>query len=375
MSASLELSDSLQEVVYGNERPSADELPALRARWVREAAERYVAGSPHYQRVAAAAGFSPELVVAEADLGAVPVLPVRLFKRQDVSIVAPDTRNYRCQSSGTQGERSEVWRDESTMEAFAASLLHAAVHLLGLSGRAVVHALSPPPDESVTWFAQIVELMSLPYETWFHVHDGVLDWRAVIDGLQRPVDDRQMIVVGAPFYVQELAEKIRRERIEISLEDGLVLTGGGWKTTGLAATLTRSELGDLISATLGLGPDRLRDMFNMVELNSVLMDCELGAKHAPPWLTVHARQPRDMRPLVDGEAGMLSFLDPTATSYPAFVLSDDLGTVRSSCPCGRPGLTVEYVRRLDLTPSRGCASQLAEERVGLAPPPIGGPRG
>jgi long-chain-fatty-acid---luciferin-component ligase len=80
----------------------------------------------------------------------------------------------------------------------------------------------------------------------------------------------------------------------------------------------------------------------------------------PPWLRVTARDPGDLRVLGEGESGMLGYVDPLATSYPGFVLSDDLGTVSYGvdCACGRRSDMLRIERRLSRVESRGCALKL-----------------
>jgi long-chain-fatty-acid---luciferin-component ligase len=90
------------------------------------------------------------------------------------------------------------------------------------------------------------------------------------------------------------------------------------------------------------------------------MDCEHGRKHCPPWLHASARAPKTLAPLGWGESGILAYLDPTATSYPCFVLSDDFGSVTRGerCPCGRSGDVLTIERRINRIEARGCALKL-----------------
>jgi long-chain-fatty-acid---luciferin-component ligase len=67
--------------------------------------------------------------------------------------------------------------------------------------------------------------------------------------------------------------------------------------------------------------------------------------------------------------GLLVFLDPTPASYPGFVLSGDLGRIShvDDCPCGRPGVCIEVIRRVSTIESRGCAQRIARQYRGTAP--------
>jgi len=55
----------------------------------------------------------------------------------------------------------------------------------------------------------------------------------------------------------------------------------------------------------------------------------------------------------------MSYLDASATSYPSFIVTDDVGEVHEgACPCGRSGTTLQIQRRLVSVAQRGCALTL-----------------
>ena len=70
--------------------------------------------------------------------------------------------------------------------------------------------------------------------------------------------------------------------------------------------------------------------------------------------------PSTLKELPSGEMGILGFLDPTSTSYPGFILSDDFGKVYENvnCTCGVEGDFVEVIRRINKIESRGCALKM-----------------
>ncbi len=72
-----------------------------------------------------------------------------------------------------------------------------------------------------------------------------------------------------------------------------VVTIGGWKRRE-GERVSRTELSDVVCRSLGLDNDHyVRDAFNMVELNTVIMECERHKLHVPPWLRVDALDPPD----------------------------------------------------------------------------------
>jgi hypothetical protein len=81
-----------------------------------------------------------------------------------------------------------------------------------------------------------------------------------------------------------------------------------------------------------------------------------------PWVFDDALQPR---PSEDDVTGTFGFMDPAATSYPAFLATgDQVRLVRAPCPCELVGPTiVGEVRRTSGHEVRGCGGILATVRA------------
>ncbi|MEN8669512.1 MAG: hypothetical protein ABF318_10345, partial [Ketobacter sp.] len=87
-----------------------------------------------------------------------------------------------------------------------------------------------------------------------------------------------------------------------------------------------------------------------------------------PWVYASTRHADDLSVQRSGELGLLSYLDASATSYPAFIVTDDVGRVyEGTCPCGREGVTMEVVRRLTRAAARGCAMAIDRKTSALVP--------
>ena len=125
-------------------------------------------------------------------------------------------------------------------------------------------------------------------------------------------------------------------------------------------------LGALIDATLGVPAERVLEAYAMVELNTPLMRCPEERYHVPPilepWVFDEALVPR---PAEEDVTGTFGFMDPTATSYPAFLATgDQVRLVRTPCACGLVGpAVVGEVRRTSGHEVRGCGGILATVRA------------
>lgn len=358
--------DELEDLLYQQEEPFSvpyERAVRLRHEFAVQAFEWQVNGNHDYRRFAEAAGVSVERVRQEGP-DVIPLLPSSVFKRRDLVTGPLDGQLRRCTSSGTQGGRSVVNRDRRTLERFLGSV-SSTLEILDLDADRPTrfYVLGPDTVEAADlWFSYVLSIVDLIHPAEFYVRDGRFLADELIERLLDREEGVQPVLIGPPVLVLELAARVKEQHggIDLGPDRGLVITAGGWKrSTGKA--VPREELIELLVGVFELdGRSRIRDCFNMVELNTVVSSCAEHRMHVPPWLRVTARDPGDLRVLGEGESGMLGYVDPLATSYPGFVLSDDLGTVSYGvdCACGRRSDILRIERRLSRVESRGCALKL-----------------
>ncbi len=265
-----------------------------------------------------------------------------------------------CISSGTSGTKSVVPRDSRTLERFAGSILHGLREFIGHVDSRKAFILGPRSDEAGDlWFSYSISLAQLLQDTVYFVDNGRFDAQALYQALESSCDD-DVVIVTPPSLLFAFMEWMEETGAHaLNCPKTYVLTAGGWKSH-VNKSVSRELLEETVATRLGVPPFRQRDLFNMVELNTVLFECEHHFKHIPPWLEVIVRRPEDMTAADPGEEGIICFLDPTAVSYPAFILSDDFGTLEpGECPCGRYGPRLSINRRLAGIEERGCALKMA----------------
>jgi long-chain-fatty-acid---luciferin-component ligase len=360
----------LDRVLYGEvdwRDLSAEAQDELRLQAVAESVAYHRARNPRYAAFCERRGFRGDELGGIDDLAAVPQLPVTAFKRADIVTDSGEPVAKRCTSSGTLGGVSVVLRDRTTIDRLLGSVI-SGIRLLGdwtEHERRVVNLGPPAEAAGDLWFAYVMGLLELIAPTDHVVEDGVLRLEEAVAALVDACREGQCFLVGPPLLVRRLAEHHLERGRRVPGRPPIVVTAGGWKRqTG--ERIDREDLDRLAMSAFGI-PNRggVRDAFNMVELNTVLFECAGRRKHAPPWLHVIVRGLRDLAPVPAGEPGLLSFLDPTAQSYPCFIVADDVGLVRRDrCSCGLPGTTVEIHRRLERVEARGCALKMEAFDVG-----------
>jgi long-chain-fatty-acid---luciferin-component ligase len=358
---------AVETVLYGEDDPyrwDQDKIRAFQSRIFTEAFSHHFANCKQYQRYCAIEGVKPESLTLPDDIVKVPLIPASMFKEQTITSVDRDDVAKVCRSSGTQGVISRVHRDNSSLERFVGSIRLSAEQLLDLRVRAHVFNLGPDTDAAGdVWFPYVMSLISLLRPATHYVFDGVFEPRRVADDLMALDPEIQPIIVGPPIFVVYLLRHLADQGITLDLgaRRGLLVTGGGWKTH-TDESIDSADFRAWCSSQLGLDAASVRDAYNMVELNTVVFECEAARKHVPPWLIVEALDAETQQPVAAGEMGVLAYWDALPTGYPGFVISDDFGAVdHSQCECGRSGPTMNFERRVTASDERGCARAMDSE--------------
>jgi len=309
-------------------------------------------------------GAVPASIASLEDIPRIPLIPTSAFKSVEIRSVAEDQIVKVCCSSGTQGSISKVPRDNRSLERFTGSIRLSAEQLLEPRSDAMVLNLGPDTEEAGDiWLPYVMGVLGLLRPAENYVIEDTFYVRSLSEDLMELPSTTQAFVVGPPVFFVYLLKFLEEERIRLDRgSSAFIITVGGWKNA-LSEQIDRTEFMSQCMSRLGLnGVSSIRDAYNMVELNTVIFECEYGAKHIPPWLIVEALDPEQLNSVTSGHTGLLAFYDALPTSYPGFVLSDDFGAVsKEPCSCGRSGPTMEFHRRVAVVEDRGCALRLDKE--------------
>jgi len=352
--------DRLVFTEYGRQAIVQDDS-VLRLTIIRESLAHHLERCPTYARFTQQLGFDLDSLHKPEDLDHVPQFPTNAFKRAPVLSIPIEETAKRCTSSGTQGRISAVHRDRLTIERLLGSTRR-GLELLGDWYEDEVRVLNLGPDQAEAgdlWLAYVMSLIGVDYRTSNSIVGGAFDPRRSLAELEEIAEAVSLPVLAGPPTLVLAVARAALDRGIVSMPQLAIVTAGGWKQED-AQRLDRNEFTEIVTRAFGLDDDRrLRDVFNQVELNTVLVECDHHQKHVPPWLHVTVRSLTTLEPLPYGEQGLLSYLDPSASSYPCFIVADDVGTVRKGpCDCGWPGRTLQIERRLERAESWGCALKM-----------------
>jgi len=215
-------------------------------------------------------------------------------------------------------------------------------------------------DAGDLWFAYAMACLTLQVTTTVCERNAEFDIDYTLSQIKHFLAKKHdLMIVGPPFRILDICKKISGMADFPPLSSkSFVISAGGWKNRQNQA-IDKVDFMNIVADTLHIEQSQIRDCYNMVELNSILLECEHHQKHIPPWLSVQARDPRTNQVLTEGSSGILAFLDATAVSYPGFILSEDIGTVsNTACQCGRSGQVVAIEKRMSRIEARGCALKM-----------------
>jgi hypothetical protein len=149
--------------------------------------------------------------------------------------------------------------------------------------------------------------------------------------------------------------KNRGIRLRLAAGSRMMDTGGA---KGQAEPLTASEVIAQAGELLAIAPAMVINEYGMTELCSQMYDATSfnrasvvdspeRFKIAPPWLRVTARDPVTLKPMPDGEIGLLTFFDLANVGSVSALMTEDLGWIERGC--------VRVLGRTAGGEPRGCA--------------------
>lgn len=362
----------IDSVIFGEHEwlsiPHAEQQ-VMRVDLVRRSLEHHLAHCGAYAAFAAKRGISPEAIFTPDDLRRIAHFPTSVFKRRALLSVSDADIVSSFTSSGTSGTRSVIYRDSLTLYRLCgmvrpdSPLFGSMLDGIDDSNTVILNLGTTRQESQHIWFGYVMSLFEQVAPMTFYTRDGSVDLgRAVSDARRCLKEHERVFLTGPPFLVADFCHEVLASGQPLDGADSLVVfTGGGWKNRE-HDRIDRDGFDSLLVSALRLsGRPGIRDVFNQVELNTLLVDCGHRNKHVPPWVDVFARDPVTFEPVPDGQTGVLSFSDASAHSYPCFYIGDDLGSVDSSgCPCGLPGLTMRIQSRLRGASHDGCASAMQD---------------
>ncbi|GHD95959.1 LuxE/PaaK family acyltransferase [Streptomyces naganishii] len=304
-----------------------------------------------------------------------PLVPAAFFKRHEVLSVPRDDVFLHLTSSGTTGQKSQMFFDEWSIRAAQRMVARVFDHYGWITPDQPVNYLlysyEPAPSLKLgTSFTDnyLCDFAPARHTTHALRHTGAgheFDVHGCITALHRYAEeDVPVRILGFPAFLHFTLERMTAMGVPpLRLPKGsLVVLGGGWK--GHAdRQIGKEEFYAEVTELLGVPGERIRDTFGSVEHCVPYVECAEHRLHVPVWSRAAVRDTAALRPLPYGERGFLHLVSPYITSVPAHsVVMGDLASLHPgeecACPLSTDWFTVHG--RAGTSRNRSCAVAAAE---------------
>ena len=344
-----------------------------------------------YRRYCEGRGVDPDAVRIVDDVPAVSNLA---FKYADLAIdgAARSAEAAIYLTSGTtQGRERRGRHIVARPEIYRASAIaHLRTMLFPDARRVAILAMHPTADATAeSSLAAMISWCIEEFGTGTHLAAASRD-RIDVEVASRFLADAEarrepVCILGTTAAFAALFSELRSSGVKLRLAPGsrMMDTGGA---KGQAVPMQASEVIGRAGELLGIAPAMVVNEYGMTELCSQLYDAtafncpgvsntntQERFKIPPPWLRVTARDPVTLRPMPDGEIGLLTFFDLANVGSVSAVMTEDLGWVER----GR----VRVLGRANGGEARGCALAIgqfsateAARRTGVTPERVEAPR-
>lgn len=314
---------------------------------------------PQYRRILDTLGSWVEDTTSVADF---PFIPVRLFKEYELLSVDKGEVAKTMTSSGTTGQAvSKIFLDKPTAANQTKVLTKLVSSFTGPKRlpMLVIDTNAVVKDRNLfsARGAGILGFSMLGYDVTYALDEKMqLDFEKVQAFIEKHKNE-QILIFGFTFIIwQHFYGQLQKKGKRLSLEQGVMIHGGGWKKLVEQAVdndTFRKRLEDVA------GISRVYNYYGMVEqTGSIFMECEAGHLHASIFSDILIRDHRNFSCLGSGKLGLIQLVSLLPLSYPGHsILTEDLGEIVGvdDCPCRRKGRYFKVHGRIKNAEVRGCS--------------------
>ena len=338
--------------------------------------------SDFYKKLCLSQNFSMESIKTTADCLNIPHLWAHFFKAHEVLSVPEKDIFLHLTSSGTTGQKSQIFFDEWTIKS-AQRMVDSIFEnykwvtpeqkcnyvLFSYETESSSKLGTAYTDNFLCKYAPVNEVFYALKLTGSGGHEfdcfGTIE--AFVKFAKQGIPIRLFGFPAFLYFALERMKKLGMEPLKMH-PDSLVFLGGGWKGNA-EKQIAKNDLYSLVEEMLGIPNERLRDGFGSVEHCIPYVECSNHEFHVPVWSRVFIRDVETLTPLEFGEKGFLHFVSPYITSMPAHsVIMGDLASLHEAktCKCGLPTPYFKIHGRAGVSKNKSCALAASELLKGKA---------
>lgn len=280
----------------------------------------------------------------------IPFLPARFFK--DTQSHCVDGRGVTLSSSGTTGQKSYVYLDESDILLQKKVLYHIGKSFIGKERKPMI-VLSNVENGTQLSAKSAGVLGFMLFGRNVKLVSNQDDFLAVLQNQINLYGDNLLIYgTTIDIYLKMIKCKYHNK---IDLTNSIVIMGGGWKNSNIE--LSQKHINNALYENWGI--KKIFDFYGMAEqAGSIFFCCEHGNYHSSDYSNIIVRHPITFKPCQIGETGILQVLSSLPMRQPNHsILTEDYGMIlgEDDCPCGRMGKYFAISGRLQASSPKGCS--------------------
>ena len=308
------------------------------------------------------------------ELADYPYLPVNIFKNKRLSSVPNEKVNAILSSSATSGTPSTIVIDSITSKRQIIVSAKVISNYLGKQRRPfLILDEDPLNSSSVEISARAAAtrgflILSSKSEYFLFQTNGQLSLD--IDKFQKSLkhheDRSQGVCIFGFTYIlyHHVVKELKKSGICYKLPvNSRVAHIGGWKKLE-SQKVTKEQFLQDVSDIFGVKEDNIFDFYGFTEqMGLVYVSVGNLPKTVPAYSEIIIRDFQTLKPVKDGEHGLIQMLTPLPHSYPGIsVLTEDVGKIvgRGIDKTGRIGTQFEIIGRANKAETRGCGDIMAE---------------
>lgn len=314
--------------------------------------------------------FDPMALRTNEDLQTIPAIGVSAMKHHLLTSLPHDQAILKLTSSGTGGQKTQIWFDEESLANVQAMLdglwqQEGLVSTIPCNYLMFIYDPEQAKDLGIAFSIRNQQRFAPINHTTFAIRkDSYNQWQfereRCLKALEQYCQEGLPIrLCGIPSFMFDFIESLPK-RI-LCPEGSRIITGGGWKTAE-NRRVSKAVFWARIADMLGLASDDIRDGFGMAEHSAPYMECKHHRFHVPVYNRVYAIDPVSGRSQPPGTAGLLKLVTPFNRMMPTLsLMTTDVGCMDiEPCPCGHPAPTFTLIGRGGKQKHKGCAITASE---------------
>ena len=327
-----------------------------------------------YRKLAASQNFHIDEIKTLADCIKIPHLWAHFFKGNEVLSIPSSDVFLHLTSSGTTGQKSQVFFDEWTIRSAQRMVdwIFEKYNWITPEQKCNYILFSYQTQESSKLGTSYTDNFLCKYAPINEVYTALkltgnggheFDCFGTIDAFIKFADQGLPVrLFGFPaffYFALERMKKLGLSPLKFH-KDSMVFLGGGWKGNA-DKQIEKKDLYNLAEEMLGIPNERLRDGFGSVEHCVPYIECAHHEFHVPIWSRVFIRDVETLKPLCFNEKGFLHFISPYMTSMPGHcVIMGDLASLHENCKCGMSSPYFKIHGRAGTSKNKSCALAASE---------------